>query len=296
MDGIDTIGKFLEEAISRPSSLSHGSQESLVDSILDNPIIANLLKFNPLGWIMEAATEELGEGFKIPSLDLGIGRQIFAALKEQLDLLWGYLKRNYTRLRAAIHDSATAMEHLKDAFRDGFWTIFDALKAIIIRIFDLALNSFDKIADFCRAKWEIPYLTDLWTEITNTDFTLINFVTYVAAQIIELFNPGSKPVFANHSLRTVFENPEQKKIPGLLPESWTADFKAYQEAAGELDFKQQMMLTSQMQREGAKEMAANPVKEPRFGLMTAAAPSSTQQKEYEAPPVAARWVSKSIFK
>lgn len=50
-----------------------------------------------------------------------------------------------------------------------------------------------------------------------------------------------------------------------------------------------MMLTSQVETEEVKEMAANPVKEPYFGPM--ATLPLTQQKEYRAPPVVARWVS-----
>lgn len=292
---LDTFGHFIEHFVSRPYQAQQLSKdESSGSSIFNNPIISNLLKFNPLGWILEAIAEELGDDVKIPSLNLNIGREIFAALKEQFDILLGFLKRGWAGFEAAISEPESVMNHLYDIFRDGFWTIFDSLKAIILALYSLVMNSFDAISEFCRGKWKIPYMTDLWEEITNTDFTLINFVSYLAAQFLELFNFKSTPVLEGLGLSSVLGNLDEKKLPSILPQGLVDDLEA-NESSARADFEQQMRSTQIAQKEGAAFLAANPVTEPRFGLMTIIAPIPEAKKRDEPnilpPSSAVRHVS-----
>ncbi|CAM1505029.1 Fc.00g106660.m01.CDS01 [Cosmosporella sp. VM-42] len=263
---IDIFGKFIEGYISRPYQKQQVTKESRGSSILNNPIIANLLKFNPLGWIMEAIAEELGEGVQIPSLEMNIGTQIFRTLKEQFDILLGFLKRSWAGFEAAIGQPAQVMEHLFNIFKDGFWTIFDSLKAIILSIYSLVMNSFDAIIKFCRGKWKIPFITDLWEEITNTDFTLINFVSYIAAQVLELFNATSKPVLENMNLSSVLGDLDSKQMPNFAPKNIKDDIDTYENVSSS-SFYDQIEAVKVEQIRGRTFVEANPVKEPRFGLM-----------------------------
>ncbi|EHK96089.1 hypothetical protein M7I_8224 [Glarea lozoyensis 74030] len=273
VDGIDIIGKFFEGLIGSPATITSSPPEDNSEGgFFSNPIISNLLKFNPLSWILEAITEELGDDFKIPSLDLNLVGQIFAALKEQFELLWGFLQRSWTEVRAAISEPDTVMEHLQNVLRDGFWTIFNAIKVIILRVFDLFLNSYDAIANFCRGTWKIPFITDLWEELADCDFTLINFVTYVAAQILELSNPKKESISAQWNLRAAFGDIEKAEMPPLLPKHWSSDDSEDVDESQKL-FQQQIALTQSAQQAGKQELELNPVKEPRFGLMMTAGPA-----------------------
>ena len=264
------LGSFLERNITRPYSAQELKKpESSASSLLNNPIISNLLKFNPLSWIMEAIAEETGDDVKIPTLDLNIGRQVFTALQKQLELLVGFIQRSWTSFQAAIGQPERVMDHLFTVFRDGFWTIFDSIKSIILAVYSLVMNSFDKIVDFCRGTWEIPSMTELWKDLTNTDFSLINFVSYVTAQVLELLNGSSKPVLENLGLSATLGNLAAKKIPSLLPRSMADELEAYSTASGGSSFDEQVMLSQSAQQQGSAHMAANPITQPKFGLMMA---------------------------
>ncbi|ORX98814.1 hypothetical protein BCR34DRAFT_628299 [Clohesyomyces aquaticus] len=290
IDGIDTIGKFFEQLVGSPADIpSWTPEENRSGGFFDNPIISNLLKLNPLSWIMEAIVEELGNDFKILALDLNLAGQIFAALKDQFELLWGFLQRSWTAVRAAITEPAAVMDYLQGVLRDGFWTIFKAIKAIIIRVFDLFLNSYDAITNFCRGKWKIPYLTDLWEELADCDFTLINFVTYVAAKLLELANPTKESLAKKWNIRSAFGDMEKINMPPLLPKSWTDDDTVSLEESQNL-FEQQVALTKQGQIDGKLEFAANPPGEPRFGLMAITAPRDMMSLKNDEPSEAVQIV------
>ncbi len=84
VDVIDAIGKVFESLIGSSADVRAGTHEiSGSSDFLDNLIISNLLKFNPLSWIMEAITEEVGDDkFKIPPLNLHLAGKLFAVLKK----------------------------------------------------------------------------------------------------------------------------------------------------------------------------------------------------------------------
>lgn len=287
------LGRFIEGYIRRPNSAPSQSGPSS-SSILNNPIIANLLKFNPLGWVIEAVTEEIGEDVQIPLLNLGIGSEIFKLLGQQFDLLLSFLKRSWASFEAAIGEPESVMVHLYNVFRDGFWSIFDSLKNIILAIFSVLMETFSSIAEFCRGKWMIPYITDIWEELTDTGFTPINFVSYVAAQLLELFNFGSTPVLESLGLAKVFENCDEKKMPSIFPPSLIADIEAHEGSAG-ASFEEQLKSSWKAQKEGTAYMAANPVTKPRFGLMMDKAHSLEGSREstpsIPPPSKAVRYVS-----
>ncbi|KAF3228759.1 hypothetical protein TWF106_006279 [Orbilia oligospora] len=271
VNGFDTIRDYLKELIDRPDDDEELEEAPADDgySIFNNPIIANLLKFNPLQWIMEAATEEFGNDFNIPVLDLGIGKNIIGALKEQFKILSDLLSKNWTSFESCMSEPRNIMKHLKDIMRNTFWALFDAIKAIILRIYDMVMNAFDGITAFCRGKWEIPWMTDLWKDITGLDFTLINFVTYVGAQLLECFNPSETPVFDLFKPSRVLQEPSKMGIPKLLPPKWVANYDSYKNS--DASFEEQIMAQSKAQEEGMRYMAANPVTTPRFGLMATTA-------------------------
>jgi hypothetical protein len=267
---IDMLGTFLEGYIKRQYSAQElNKPESSGSSLLNNPIISNLLRLNPLGWIMEAIAEESGDDIKIPSLDLNIGGQVFAALKKQFELLVGFIQRSWASFQAAIGQPERVMDHLFAIFSDGFWTIFESIKSIILAVYSLLMNSFDKIADFCRSTWEIPSRTELWKDLTDTDFSLINFVSYVAAQMLEFFNFSSKPVLEALGLSGALGNLAERKIPSLLPRSIANNLEAYGAASAGGSFEEQLRLSKSAQQEGSVRMIANPTTQPKFGLMVA---------------------------
>ncbi len=115
------------------------------------------------------------------------------------------------------------MRHLRGVPRDGFWNIFKAIKSIIISVYDLFLHSYDAITNFCRSTWKISFITELREELTHCKFPLINFITYTAAQVLELFNQDQESLSTKWILRSTFGDLENATMPPLLPKSWTDD-------------------------------------------------------------------------
>lgn len=236
---------------------------------------------------MEAFAEEVGDDVQIPSLNINIGSELLQTLKHQFDILFGFLKRSWAHFGAAIGQPDNVMEHLYVIFKDGFWTIFDSLKAILLDLYALAMNSFGAITDFCHGKWKIPDMTDLWEELTGCDFTVINFVSYIGAQILELPNLASKPVLEGSGLAGIL-NLDGKEIPTLFPAKLARDMEAYEGSS--LSFQSQLSAASTGQIHGAESMAANPVNEPPFRLIGNSS-SDPVRTIGMPPPVAARTVS-----
>ena len=218
VEGIDVLGETLEQYVSLPTLRPDKTPEkgSIVSRFLNNPIVVQLLKFNPIGWIGEAIQEELGDSVKIPSLDLGIGQAILASLMKHIEMLWKLLERARENLGDAVRDPSIVVNKLLDTFRVAFWNVFATVKQIILDTFDLLLGAFDKFIAFLNAEWVIPELTELWSELTGCKFTIINFVAYFIAQVTELFNTSDKPYFDRLLIRESLDDVDKKPIPLLF--------------------------------------------------------------------------------
>lgn len=67
------------------------------------------------------------------------------------------------------------------------------IKSSLISLYILVKKSFKSIAKFCTETWKIPYISSFWKSLTDSDFTIVNFISYFIAQ--ELGNSTSKPLF-----------------------------------------------------------------------------------------------------
>jgi hypothetical protein len=227
---LDRLGQFIEtnivrapEALPTTKESSEESKVGLCDSILNNPVVKNLLKFNPVEWVWEAINEDLGQEVILPTMDLGAGSKLIGALRKQFNILMKFFKRSWERIQHFMDDPQRAMRELGEVLRDLVKTIFEAFKRIILSLYSIVTSAFESIADFCRGEWKIPYLTELWEELTGCKFTLVNFVSYVTAQLLELGNPTSKPILENVEFSSLLSDAESKSTPTLFGEAVVTD-------------------------------------------------------------------------
>lgn len=145
-------------------------------------------------WIWEAVNEELGSSVSIPKLELDSVSYLFEKTKDQLDVIINFLKNSLGRFQDTMKGPETLMAKLHEIAQDGFWTAFETIKSSLISLYILVKKSFKSIAKICTETWTILYLTSFWKSLTDSDFTVVNFISYFIAQVMELGNSTSKPL------------------------------------------------------------------------------------------------------
>lgn len=222
-NALDTLGQSIEKnLVGKPPVPKKKEEEKSssdgfgLGSIMNNPIVSNLLKLNPIKWIWEAINEEVGGNVSIPKLELDGVSYLFAQIKKQLDVIVKFLKNSLGRFQEAMEEPETLMTKLHEIAQDGFWTAFETIKSSLISLYVLVKNSFKSIAKFCTEKWKIPYITSFWTSLTDTDFTVVNFISYFIAQVMELGNSTSKPLLEGLGLAALLKKTETMRVPSLM--------------------------------------------------------------------------------
>lgn len=205
-DSFDFYGKLLERIISRPTPHKAGPVSTFMTNILNNPILKALLSFNPMTWVMEAINEETGDSIKLPSFPF-LSTLSSTAVKVGLSGLKRIIvlfERLFENLVAVVSDPSRAEDVLLDSCRAGFWSAFEGVKEIVLELYGLVVALFRDLDTFLNDVWVLPGLTDLWYDYTGMDFSLMNLMTYILAQIIEIFYDGKKAVFDGWDLDKMF--------------------------------------------------------------------------------------------
>jgi hypothetical protein len=220
---LNTLGQSIEKnLVGKPPVPKKKEEEKSssdgfgLGSIMNSPIISNLLKLYPMKWIWEAVNEELGSSVSIPKLELDGVSYLFEKVKEQLDAIVKFLKNSLGRFQEDIEEPETLMTKLHEIAQDGFWTAFETIKSSLISLYVLIKKSFKSIAKFCTEAWTIPYITSFWKSLTVTDFTVVNFISYFIAQVMELGNSMSKPLLEGLGLATLLKKNDTMKMPSLM--------------------------------------------------------------------------------
>ncbi|EPS34733.1 hypothetical protein PDE_09697 [Penicillium oxalicum 114-2] len=185
---VDELDPFLETIISRPIERQEKpqSRQSILTRILNNPIISRLLEFNPVSWILEAVTEELD--IQVPRTSFAFLSNAMEAMGDVFDELGRLVLNILDRLGSGLMSNPTAIgKILMDCLRSSIWTIYDSFKKVAGTVFSSASELFIVFKDFLQETWVVPGLTDLWEDLTGCPFSAINFITYVSAQVLELF-------------------------------------------------------------------------------------------------------------
>lgn len=202
---VGELDPFLEEIISRPVDCQEKPKprESILTRILNNPIVSRLLEFNPVVWILEATTEELD--IKLPRTSFTFLSNAMEAMSGVLDDLGRLVLNIVERLATGVANPSTIRNILMECLRSSIWAIYDGFKKAAGAVFNSASELFTVFKDFLKEEWVIPGLTDLWEDLTGCPFSAINFITYVSAQVLEIFGSHKDLMGSLRQFRQVLE-------------------------------------------------------------------------------------------
>lgn len=159
--------------------------------LLNNPIVSILLDLNPMSWIAEAALEEAGESIKYPTMSLDEGPSIFESMARVLGQVWDALQDLMVDVASSvIDDPSSLLDKIMARLQQFIWLLVDELKNIGTDLVNFLVKGLDALTNFLKEEWNIPLLTDVWEDLTDCKFSILNFFTYVAAQLMSLLNTG----------------------------------------------------------------------------------------------------------
>jgi hypothetical protein len=187
-DLLDDVAALVRRFIDDPRGLPKEDQEkkpSLSSRIMDNPVIRLLSSINPVSWIMEAIEEEIGE-LHVPSLAplLQEMQQVIGkSMDHESQIISQLLDTLIEQFEMARNGKKGVLEAFMASLQGTFWTLFDALRTMLEGLYDCMLVLIRGIAPILTEVWKIPGLTDLWEDITGTEFTLLGFATFLPAAV-----------------------------------------------------------------------------------------------------------------
>lgn len=192
---LEKVEPHIEQFVPRPSSAPQKSSPSSTGStilrLMNNPIISILLDLNPLAWIAEAVLEEAGESIKFPTMSLGDEHSIFESMTRVLGQVWDALQDLMGDVvSSVVDDPSSLLDKIMARLQKFIWMLFDELKKIGTDIVTFLSQGLDALTNFLKEEWHIPLLTDVWEDLTDCKFSILNFFTYVAAQLMNLLDIG----------------------------------------------------------------------------------------------------------
>lgn len=187
-DLLDDVAALVRPFIDDPRGLPKEDQEkkpSLSSTIMKNPVIRLLSSINPISWIMEAIEEEIGE-FHVPSLAplLQEMQQVIGkSMDHESQIISQLLDTLIEQFEMARNGKKGVLEAFMASLQGTFWTLFDTLRTMMEGLYDCMLVLIRGIGPILTEVWKIPGLTDLWEDITGTEFTLLGFATFLPAAV-----------------------------------------------------------------------------------------------------------------
>lgn len=112
------------------------------------------------------------------------------------------------------------------AIKKSFRALFAATRDASLIVFDCFISMIKAIGPILTTAWSIPGMTDMWTDWTDQEFSILNFATYGGAIVINLMMNGIG--MTDQQKSDVFLAP--------LPQDWTQTeitplYKSFQEKA-----------------------------------------------------------------
>ena len=236
--------------------------------VIQNPVFQSLLKFNPIAWIAEAVNEEINiDGLELP--DFGPLVSIFAealpdlALKqlENLQRFFEDLKKKCGRF---LSDRDKILDIFLEVASDAFWTIFDAIKEIILAAYKVAGKVIAQMRILLEFPMKIPFLSRTFEDETGLPFSLVNLGTYLLSFIMCLgrkTNPSDtiRPV-VSYMKSLTREDLDLKRAFGWIDDD---------NESPEHEFEAQLQQQALVQRTGRLDFQnRKPDEDPQFGLMS----------------------------
>ncbi|KAJ5726254.1 uncharacterized protein N7483_007611 [Penicillium malachiteum] len=181
---LDDVAALVQRFIDDPRDLPKENQEqkpSLSSGIMNNPFIRLLLTINPISWIMEAIEEEIPD-IQVPSLTplLQEMQQVVGrSMNREGQIIRQLLDTLIEQFEKARNGNQTVLAAFMTSLQGTFWTLYDTLRTMVEGLYDWILVFIRGIGSILTQVWKIPGLTDLWEDITGTEFTLLGFATYL---------------------------------------------------------------------------------------------------------------------
>jgi hypothetical protein len=189
LDAIEDGGRFIEQCIDNPRVPARPLElPGWIKKIFNNPFTRLLSKINPLGWVLEALYEEMPE-LKLPDISRLIEKfstvftSAFEGTASLLQQLWESL---FKQILIATSDPAKIFEAILNALKSVFWNFWDTATLLIEKTFDCLSIFLDELGPLLMEEWNIPGLTDMWEDLTEQKFSVLGFVTFAPAAIINM--------------------------------------------------------------------------------------------------------------
>ena len=162
--------------------------------MLDNPVLAAIRKYSPIFWILDAedegAMEGLGDSLKIPDCTI-LFRTMEEVTKTIVDenvvAIWDLLAEVWDGLQATLADPSQASKKAQSLLFDTFWTIFDAVKSVIVGAYKLVAAVVEQFFEVLKGEWKVPLLSETFKAWADQPFSFLNLATYWLAQIMHIF-------------------------------------------------------------------------------------------------------------
>ncbi|ORX91992.1 hypothetical protein K493DRAFT_355006 [Basidiobolus meristosporus CBS 931.73] len=171
------LEQFLEDP-RLPSSESPTKEKGAFAWLFNNPVVRLLGKMDPLGWIEEAAEEEIGE-IKAPDIK-GMVSSLMGVLgdlaEDQLELLSRLMETIINDI--AKTNSKNVDQTILRSLSGVIWMLFDTLENLVDKAYDAMIILVRGLRSVITGTWKIPGLTDIWEDLTGQEFSLISFASY----------------------------------------------------------------------------------------------------------------------
>jgi len=183
-----SLEKFREPDTPRQETAA----ERLVKRILNSPIVKLILKYNPLQWILEGMGEGLSEAFSdsllpdIKPLAEAVGATVDELLEVFLTAFGQIVDALIQSGTDLLQNPSEMLRIIVTAVKKTFRTVFHATRDAVLVAVDCIIRMVHAIPALLSATWTIPGLTDLWKDWTDQDFSIINFLTYGPAVILDI--------------------------------------------------------------------------------------------------------------
>ncbi|KAI5808271.1 hypothetical protein DFH27DRAFT_650780 [Peziza echinospora] len=189
LDAIAESGEYIKQYVDDPRVPARPfSMPGWIQKLLNNPLTRLLSKINPLGWVLEALFEEIPD-LKLPDISrlfdkvYTVFEDLFKSEASLLQQLWESL---FKQILVASSEPSRIIEAILNALKSVFWSFWDMATLFIEKALDCMSIFLDELGELLTETWNIPGLTDSWEDLTEQKFTLLGFVTFVPAAIINM--------------------------------------------------------------------------------------------------------------
>jgi len=182
----------------RPKT-SDVKKENPLSWLLDNPVFAIMRRILGLGGQLTGAVvsgvsrawqDSMAKRFKLSDLS-GIGSALKEALADIMDsgILQAFetVSEVFNLLQTAVGNPKAAGDLLLTFLGNSAWRVFDLLADILFAMVALIRKILSVVIKATKEIWHIPGLTPLWEEFSGQKFTIMKFVTYCTASIMNKF-------------------------------------------------------------------------------------------------------------